>query len=138
MANVVIQDEENAEELTAKELGKAEGATEVHVEHAADQAERAELAAELAAASVDATMSAAGAAENNALDAADAAFDARAAHQATLDALNAQSLALQSLAEELRASRETSAPAPVVEKPKAQTIDRPPAPKKKASWYFGK
>ena len=63
----------------------------------------------------------------------------QAAHAATLQALEAQNVVIQSLAEELRASRETTnaAPAPTPSTPSPKT-DRPPAAKKKASWYFGK
>jgi len=139
---VVIPDEgeHDYSEESEHAAAVAEGAATVRAEQAAEAAEDATVAADLAVSAARANEeTAAGTAEAAAV-AENSATDAQAARDAVLQALNAQTVALSSLTEELRLQREgsNSAGPEVPTKPK-RTPDRPPSGGKKfRDRYYGR
>jgi hypothetical protein len=137
MAEVIVTPEETEDD--GRELGRAEGAAEVHADEAADQAERAEIAADGATAVMEINAEMAEQAAESAMVAEDAAAGAEIAEVSVANALQAQTVAIQSLVDELRAGREATpakTPAPKTET-KAPAADKPPAKKKRGGWYWG-
>jgi hypothetical protein len=122
------------EEQAAHDAAVAEGASMVHEQQAAEHAAEAEAAADAALAAAEANAAVVEQISQAAATAEASATDAGYSRDAVLEALAAQTTALNSLTEELRAGRKAAEPAK--DKPKS-TPDKPPARERKGSWYYG-
>lgn len=130
MPDVIVTEDEPADD--GRELGRAEGAAEVHKDEAADQAQRAEDAASIAITAVDQNMSIAESAADNAARAEEAAAVTEISNSVVLEALQENTATVRSLLDELQAGREAKSAAPPAEpKEKKPTAERQPKQKKR-------
>lgn len=139
MADVIVREDEDAEieDQAAHDAAVSEGAAEVHEEHAEESADEARAAAEAAAMAAQANIEAVGQAAEAAEVAEGAAGVAVEAESRVVEAVQAQSAVIQSLVDELRASREAAATTPQPETP-AKTPDKPPSRKGFGHRYYGR
>lgn len=133
MAETVIVGDDDAEgagtaEESAHQAAVAEGATAVQAELAAEAAEEAKAAAEVALGAAQANIDSGMAVEGATASAEAAAAQATVSAEMVHDALAAQTAAINTLAEELKASRKASAP-PGDGKSGTTPSDRAPAPR---------
>lgn len=140
MADVVVSgDDESGDDLEVQavhEAAVAEGAAQVHEEEAAEHAEQAEAAAELAVAAAEANAEVVAEITQSAAQAEMAAADAGYSRDAVVEALSAQTTAINTLVEELRASRKSAEPPK--EKPKSSADKAPAAKKSFGHRYYGR
>lgn len=138
MAAVVVHEDEaeSVEVQSAHDAAVAEGAAEVHEEQAEEHADEARAAAEVAAQAAQANIAAVGEASEAAEVATSAATVAADAESRVVEAIQAQSAVIQSLLDEVRASREAAA-RPVPEKTPSKP-DKPPARKGFGHRYYGR
>jgi hypothetical protein len=136
LADVVVSEADAGEAgdstaaLSAHEAAVAEGATAVQAELAGEAAEEAVAAAEVALAAAEANIEAGMAVEAGVSSAAESAAVATVSADMVHEALQAQTAAIQALADELRRSREAEP------KPRASHSEPEQAPARKAPWYY--
>lgn len=123
---VIVGDEEqdpSSAELSAHEAAVAEGATAVQAEQAAESAAEAKAAAEIALQAAEENAKTAESVVEATVAAQQSAAGAGVSAEMVMEALRAQTSAIETLAAELKESRKQAVPA----EPKKPAPDRPPS-----------
>lgn len=139
MAVIVEGEEEpSLEEESAHDIGVAEGRAELHEEDAAEAAEAAEISADIAQAAAEANVEVLAEIAEHSARAEEAAASAGLSENAVLEALQAQTVALQSLTETLRSTVSSQPEKVPTEKKPAPKADRAPTARRRGwSSYLG-